>query len=139
MPAHVVYPRVDVKPAGFSARWLQDVLRARLGFMGAIFSDDLSMAGARQLEGRPVSYAQAAVAALEAGCDLVLLCNQCLDGNTAIDELLHDMTQAMQAGFWQAAPVSEQRRMDLLPQPFGWDWDALMVQPLYMRSLDLIP
>ncbi len=139
MPAHVVYPRVDSRPAGFSSRWLQDVLRTRLGFGGAIFSDDLSMAGARQLDGRPVSYTQAAVAALEAGCDMVLLCNQCLDGNTAIDELLLGMTQALQTGFWRASPASEQRRLELLPQPFGCDWDALMVQPLYMRSLDLIP
>ena len=139
MPAHVVYPRVDSRPAGFSARWLQDVLRTRLGFGGAIVSDDLSMAGARQLDGRPVSFAQATVAALEAGCDLVLLCNQCLEGNTAIDEWLEGMTQAMQAGFWHAAPASEQRRLELLPQPFGCDWDGLMVLPLYMRSLDLIP
>ncbi len=139
MPAHVVYPKVDARPAGFSARWLQDVLRTRLGFGGAIFSDDLSMAGARQLDGRPVSYTQAAVAALVAGCDMVLLCNQCLDGNHAIDEWLEGMTKAMQAGFWHAAPASEQRRLELLPGPFGCDWDGLMVQALYMRSLDLIP
>ncbi len=139
MPAHVVYSQVDSRPAGFSARWLRDVIRTQLGFGGAIFSDDLSMAGARQLDGRLVSYAQAAVAALEAGCDLVLLCNQCLDGNTAIDELLADMTQAREAGFWRTAPASEQRRLELLPQPFKCDWDGLMVQPLYMRSLDLIP
>ncbi len=88
MPAHVVYPKVDARPAGFSSRWLNDILRGQLGFGGAIFSDDLSMAGARRIDGREVSYTEAALAALVAGCDMVLLCNQSLDGGTAVDELL---------------------------------------------------
>jgi len=139
MPAHVIYPRVDTRAAGFSARWLQDILRARLGFGGAVISDDLSMAGARQLDGKPVSYSRAAVAALQAGCDMVLLCNQSMDGNPAIDELIDGMTQALRVGAWNTAAASEQRRRALLPPAFACDWDALMVQPLYMRSLDFIP
>lgn len=139
MPAHVIYPKVDQRPAGFSSRWLQDILRVKLKFNGAVFSDDLSMAGARQLDGRELSYTEAALAALQAGCDMALLCNQSLNGGEALDELIEGLSRAVVQGEWQPSPVSEQRRRALLPDAPALDWDALMTQPQYMHALDLLP
>ena len=140
MPAHVIYPKVDKRPAGFSTRWLNDILRGQLGFGGAIFSDDLSMAGARVLDGVPLSYTQAALAALGAGCDLLLLCNQSLataeHGGTALDTVLADLSEAQLKGHWDASDASEERRLALLPDRAALDWDALMVQARYMQALD---
>ena len=139
MPAHVIYPKVDSRPAGFSEQWLTYVLRGQLGFGGAIFSDDLSMAGARIIDGEQVSYTQAAAAALNAGCDMVLLCNQSVDGGQAVDELLGGMTEALLRGRWEALESSELRRLDLLPIREALTWDELMLHPAYMHSVGLIP
>jgi beta-N-acetylhexosaminidase len=140
MPAHVIYPKVDSRPAGFSSKWLNDILRGQMGFTGAIFSDDLSMAGARVLDGQQLSYTQAAVEALRAGCDMVLLCNQSMasseGGGTAIDELIAGLTEAQVKGHWQPSEASDERRLTLLPRQGVSDWDALMVQPEYMHALD---
>ena len=139
MPAHVIYPKVDTRPAGFSTRWLQDILRSQLGFDGAIFSDDLSMEGARRIDGQVVSYTEAAVAALQAGCDLVLLCNQSLGDGTAVDELLDGLSAQQAQGRWQPSPESESRRLALLPQTPPLPWDELMFQPAYLQALEMLP
>ena len=139
MPAHVIYPRVDSRPACFSRRWLQDILREKLGFDGAIFSDDLSMEGARRLDGQLVSYTDAAVAALQAGCDLVLLCNQSLGDGHAVDELLDGLAQQLEQGEWQPSADSEARRLAQLPQTLPQAWDDLMFQPAYQQALEMLP
>lgn len=139
MPAHVIYPKVDTRPAGFSTRWLQDILRSQLGFDGAIFSDDLSMEGARRIDGQVVSYTEAAVAALQAGCDLVLLCNQSLGDGAAVDELLDGLSAQQAQGRWQPSPESESRRLALLPQTPPLPWDELMFQPAYLQALEMLP
>ncbi|MBI3157206.1 MAG: beta-N-acetylhexosaminidase [Burkholderiales bacterium] len=137
MPAHVVYPRVDARPAGFSPRWLKEILRARLGFTGAVFSDDLSMEGARHAPGRDLlSYAEAAALALDAGCDMVLLCKQSQDGGQAIDALLEDLPVEAERGHWRADPDAEARRRALLPATPPLPWDELMLDAVYRHALD---
>jgi beta-N-acetylhexosaminidase len=139
MPAHVIYPKVDARPAGFSSRWLEEILRAQLGFGGAIFSDDLTMAGARVIDGREVSFTQAALAALNAGCDMVLLCNQSVKNPASVDEVLDGLAEAQVKGRWRASEASEQRRRALLPTGAALPWDELMRHPGYIHALRLLP
>ena len=139
MPADVIYPKVDSRPAGFSARWLQAILRGRLGFGGAIVSDDLSMEGARRIDGRTLTPTEAVLAALDAGCDLALLCNQSLGNGSVIDDTIDGLAQAQLSGRWQPRPASEARRLALLPAAPAADWDTLMRTPDYLRALALIP
>ena len=105
MPAHVIYPQVDSQPAGYSTHWLQEVLRKQLGFQGIVFSDDLSMEGAAVAGGPP----ERARAAMQAGCDMVLLCNN----PTGLDALLQSLGEVQMANPVRLDRMRKQAGRDL--------------------------
>jgi len=84
MPAHVIYDQCDPDPAGFSVFWIQQLLRMKLGFDGTVFSDDLTMEGASCAGAVMIERAQAA---LGAGCDVVLVCNDQDAAQSTLDGL----------------------------------------------------
>ncbi len=140
MPAHVIYSQVDSCPAGFSSRWLQDILRGQLGFQGVVCTDDLSMAAARQLQGQTLSYTQAVITALHAGCDLALLCNRsAVNDGAELDEVLDQLAEAQLKGHWTPSEISEERRLNLLPRSPARSWDELVRSADYMQALDRLP
>ncbi len=100
LPAHIQFPAIDSKPVGFSSEWLKTILRKNLGFKGVIISDDLNMEGA-SIAG---NYSNRALAALNAGCDIVLIGNnragaiQILEGLPSGQYLLKDETVKMLLG-----------------------------------------
>ena len=120
MPAHVIYPKVDQLPAGFSKVWLKDILRGELGFEGCIFSDDLSMEGATVAGG----IVQRAEAALHAGCDMVLVCNR----PDSADELLAGLK-------WDMPAQSRARLAQMHGRPHPWTLVQLHEDADFIKAL----
>jgi beta-N-acetylhexosaminidase len=111
MPAHVIYREVDTMPAGFSPRWVKEILRQELGFTGAVFSDDLTMEGAALFAG---SYPDRARLAVEAGCDMALVCNK--------PEAVGYVLESLESLNWR----DHQTRLSALRGRFAIDRDALL-------------
>jgi beta-N-acetylhexosaminidase len=123
LPGHVIYPKIDSKPAGFSRVWIQDILRKKLRFEGAIFSDDLSMEAARQ----GGTLTQAATAALEAGVDMVLICNQPEEAGKVLDALR-----------FTPSKESKRRLKRMRPRGKALSWSKLAAEPQYQQAQALL-
>ena len=121
MPAHVIYSQADPGLAGFSRFWLQQVLRGELHFNGVIFSDDLSMKATADSG----DYAARARAAIGAGCDMVLVCNDPGGADQVLDSLRdhHD-------------PVAMSRCARLHGRPAP-SWDRLRENPRWHQAAEL--
>lgn len=119
MATHVIYPNIDTAPAGFSPTWLRGILRRRLGFSGAILSDDLGMAGAAWA-GDAVMRAQIALAA---GCDMVLACNERAAAVAILERLEHGAVD----------PVSS-ARLARLRGTAAIDWTALSADERWRQA-----
>ena len=121
MPAHILFPEVDSQPVGFSAEWLQNVLRKKLQFTGMIFSDDLNMAGA----GIAGDYVARAEAALSAGCDMTLICNNRAGAIQILDGLPKKYSLSAE-------------RFNRLRGKFSNDLTSLHASDVWNKNLDLL-
>lgn len=123
MPAHVIYSKVDEKPAGFSEFWVKEVLRKRLGFRGMVVSDDLSMKAA----GCVGDFGERAKLALNAGCDTILVCND----HDAVDQVLSAISG------YKSDPASIMRRSRMRGKRF-LTWDRLAKDPHWQQAVEKV-
>lgn len=122
MPAHIVYPKVDPNPVGFSSYWLQTVLRKQLGFQGTIISDDLSMEGANGMG----SFSARAQKALTAGCDFLLVCNRRQEAIRILEELKEESFD----------PQTQQRRRHLFARGVAPSYPELSKTQAWQESVE---
>lgn len=123
MPAHVVYSEVDPMPACFSSFWIQEVLRVKFSFDGAVISDDLDMVGAHGVG----DIRARASAALQAGCDAVLVCNNFDDIDTLVNNPVLEVKDNMEV---------RNRRLSRLLSAQSLDWDGLRQSYMYQAAID---
>ena len=122
MPAHVVYKEIDNLPAGFSRAWIEEILRGKLGFKGAVFSDDLSMEGAAFAG----DYPDRARLAIEAGCDMVLVCNK--------PEAVGYVLESLESLNWR----ERQHRLTAMRGQFPIDRSELLASAEWKETADSI-
>ncbi|WP_066964068.1 beta-N-acetylhexosaminidase [Microbulbifer sp. Q7] len=120
MPAHIRFAKVDENPVGFSRFWLQEILRKRLGFDGVIFSDDLTMEGA----GAAGGYAERIRAAMQAGCDMGVVCN---NRQGALEVL-----SALEG--YEPNPESSRRLERMRGKPVIENWASLEQSPRWQAT-----
>jgi len=121
MPAHVIFSTVDRLPAGFSKIWMQTILREQLKFSGAIISDDLSMFGASIVGPIP----KRVELALDAGCDMILICND----RAAVLETLDHLPKS-----WK----TDNQKLHYLRGHGRYSYSALMDNPNWKNAHKLI-
>ena len=120
MPAHVIFTELDPRPAGYSGYWLQRVLREQLGFQGAVFSDDLAMEGAAEAG----DMADRARCALQAGCDMALICQQ----QESVGEVVEAWADSPE-------PLRALRLARMHARPVEPDWQTLTASRRYREAV----